>query len=97
VQKRRSAAVVRRWQSCAAQCRHGAKDDGVKRLDRKDRDFEVNDKRLGIRHRGMRFIEEKLAKDFFLSIACLNLDSLNLEEMCKKEHGSLIDRKLFMT
>jgi hypothetical protein len=30
VQKRRSAAAVRRWQSCAAQCRHGAKDDGVK-------------------------------------------------------------------
>jgi hypothetical protein len=52
------------------QCRHGAKDDGVKRLDKKDRDFEVNDKRLGIRHLGMRFIEEKLTKDFCLSIAC---------------------------
>jgi hypothetical protein len=84
VQKRRSATAVRRWQSCAAQCKHGAKDDGVKRLDRKDRDFEVNDKRWGIRHLGMRFIEEKLTKDFCLSIACLNLDSFNLEEMCKR-------------
>jgi hypothetical protein len=84
VQKRRSAAVVRRWLSCAGQCRHGAKDDGVKRPDRKDRDFEVNDKRLGICHLGMRFIEEKLTKDFCLSIACLNLDSFILEEMCKR-------------
>jgi hypothetical protein len=66
------------------QCRHGAKDDGVKQLDRKDRDSEVNDKRLGIRHLGMKFIEEKLTKDFCLSIACSNPDSLNLEEMCKR-------------
>jgi hypothetical protein len=47
------------------QCRHGAKDDGVKRLDRKDRHFEVNDKRLGIPHLGMKIIEETLTKDFF--------------------------------
>jgi hypothetical protein len=51
---------------------------------RKDHDFEVNDKRLGIRHLGMRYIEEKLTKDFCLSIACINLDSLNWEEMCKR-------------
>jgi hypothetical protein len=50
----------------------------------KDHDFEVNNKRLGIRHLGMRYIEEKLTKDFCLSIACLNLDSLNWEEMCKR-------------
>jgi hypothetical protein len=66
------------------QCRHGAKDDGVKRLYRKDHDFEVNDKRLGIRYLGMRFIEGKLTKDFCQSIACSNPDSLNLEEMCKR-------------
>jgi hypothetical protein len=84
VKKRRSAAAVRRWQSCVVQCRHGAKDDEVKRLDIKDRDFEVNDKRLGIRHLGMRFIKDKLMKDFCLSIACSNPDSLNLEEMCKR-------------
>jgi hypothetical protein len=38
-----------------------------------------NEKRLGIYHLGMRFIEEKLAKDFYLSIVCSNPDSLNLK------------------
>jgi hypothetical protein len=60
------------------------KNDGVKQLKRKDRDFEKNEKRLGIHHLEMRFLKEKLAKDFCLSIVCLNPDSFDLEEMCKR-------------
>jgi hypothetical protein len=66
------------------QCWHGTEKNGFKRFERKGRDFEENEKRLGIYHLGMGFIEEKLAKDFYLSIVCSNPDSLNLKEMCKR-------------
>jgi hypothetical protein len=41
-------------------------------------------KRLGIHRLGMGFIKEKLEKDFCFSIFCLNPDSIDLEELCKR-------------